>query len=349
MNSHYPSRKNLTVSHEFMEYKQVICIDTSVRDKKVYKNSGKFHIVLPNVYKNISSIRLSSFEFPNLFYTFSVAKENITFKIRLTSIGIWQTITITEGNYTSSQIANEIKTQLNLVFGGIFDTIADSITGKFTIFTTGVSPIFEMDFNNNNLFDSIYSEKGNESLGTYIGYEKIKYIGQSIYISEGIMDIVGDHAIFMKINDYGVVDNIIRKRNSVNKRELVILYPMPDPPPPPSYITIKEPFETVICDNNNLAKIIMYNNKNNAVFDNGANFITKTYHFLKPTDISKLNIEIVDYKGNTIDMKNMDYSFTLEVTSIYDDSNVDQKRLYDMKNTFDENYSSKHEYKKFNR
>ena len=46
------------------------------------------------------------------------------------------------------------------------------------------------------------------------------------------------------------------------------------------------------------------------------NLICKEYRFLQPVNISKLNIEIVDYLGNIVDFNGSDYSFTIEMKQI---------------------------------
>lgn len=97
--------------------------------------------------------------------------------------------------------------------------------------------------------------------------------------SETFLDITKDNYLFLKINDYGIIYN--------NKR-----------------------------DKNLLAKIILYDQQ--FVIDNGSNFLTKTYKFKQPVNISKLDIELINVYGNTIDMNNINYSITLECGENYD-------------------------------
>lgn len=67
-----------------------------------------------------------------------------------------------------------------------------------------------------------------------------------------------------------------------------------------------------------LAKIILNGNKTEQIFDNGSNYLTKSYIFKQPVDIRKFDIELLDPKGNIVDMNFMDYSFSLEIGIIYD-------------------------------
>ena len=67
-----------------------------------------------------------------------------------------------------------------------------------------------------------------------------------------------------------------------------------------------------------LAKIILNGNKTEQVFDNGSNYLTKSFIFKQPVDIKKFDIELLDPKGNIVNMNFMDYSFSLEIGIIYD-------------------------------
>ena len=56
----------------------IINIDSRFRNKQIYNNSGKFIYQLSEKIKNCKYIRLSSFEFPNLYFTFTEKKNNIS-------------------------------------------------------------------------------------------------------------------------------------------------------------------------------------------------------------------------------------------------------------------------------
>ena len=50
---------------------------------------------------------------------------------------------------------------------------------------------------------------------------------------------------------------------------------------------------------------------------------------LKNPNIKRLDIELVDYLGNTVDLNGVDWSFTLEFSTVYSLSNKDE---YEKKN-----------------
>ena len=67
-----------------------------------------------------------------------------------------------------------------------------------------------------------------------------------------------------------------------------------------------------------------YHKKHLGVIDNGANFLTKTYKFKQPVNLSKFDIELVNQFGKTVDMNYIDFSMTLEVGQIYDSGDYDK-------------------------
>jgi hypothetical protein len=261
----------------------LISIDSRFRDKSLFKNSGKFTYFSPNTYKSVISIKIVSIEFPNLFYTFTKIKQNISFYIATNTISPYK-IQIKEGNYTSSQIIDELNSKFSILKSASgLDIIAslDTVTGKTMIKSVG-SIFFSLNFTNSNL-------------GKHLGYNENIYENLNQYESEGIMDIVGDPYFYVNINDWG---------------DLV----------------------TQLGNRNILGKVILNKSKTVMVFDNQANFLAKTFTFVNPTTVNKLNIELLDINGITIDMVNLDYSLTLELKMVFDNSKIG---YYDsLKNNF---------------
>ena len=64
------------------------------------------------------------------------------------------------------------------------------------------------------------------------------------------------------------------------------------------------------------------NNKTN-------NFINKEYVFSQLKTINKLDIELIDYLGNNVDLNGVDFSFTL---SLRTQANIGQKQLFELQN-----------------
>ena len=57
-------------------------------------------------------------------------------------------------------------------------------------------------------------------------------------------------------------------------------------------------------------------------FDNGSNFIYKKREYFGPVDISRITIKLVNQKGNIVNLHKTDYSFSLQIRSLYNLTNT---------------------------
>ena len=255
----------------------LINVDSRFRNTDLYPNSGKFTLKLNQPIKDVLYIRLSSIEIPNLYYTFSKCKKNVSFIITIELVET--AIFICDGFYDSTQLLNRIQSELP---SGM--TITLNLINGITIITHTKS--FKINFGNNS---------SKKTLGQHLGFIKDEYTSvlneitnKYQIISESLLDAIGDHYIFLSVNDYGKIYNF--NKTSIDYNETL---------------------------DNYLGKIILSVNKGEKNFDNN-NFITKKYVFRQPTNINKLDIELIDPVGNIINTRYMNYSFTLEVGVIYD-------------------------------
>lgn len=257
----------------------LINIDSRFRNKTLYPNPGKFIYKLNEQIKNVSYIKVSSVEIPNLYFTFSEAKKSNSFLITVS--GTRHLIKIEDGFYNSSQLLTNIQEQMD-------NLIPEKPTIKLNLanglVTIECNTNFSIDFSN---------ETDYNSLGFYLGFREEQYIASSkvssgsivYYIkTEAQLNVIGDNYMFLKVNDYGKIYNF-------DKTEAAI-YTF-------------------------LAKIILNTGKTEQVFDN-ANFITKIFYFRQPINIEKFDIELLDPYCKIIDLVKMDFSFTLEIGVIYD-------------------------------
>lgn len=264
-------------------------IDTRFRDTVKYPNSGKFTYTLKEPLKNISYIRLSSIELPITFYTFSQTYNNVSFIIVLMN-NTTIPVTIKDGNYTSDNMINYIQ--------GLFNTINAEYSTNLRISWDNIN--YLVTISNSQPFTLICNNENSTyfSLGYRLGYRKtnLDYLAQNIpnygnpnvtvfsWVSDFFLNITKDEYIFLKVNDYGVIYNDIREKSL-------------------------------------LSKLIVYDSQ--FVIDNGSNFLTKMYKFRQPTNISRLDIELIFPFGQTVDMNHIDYSLTLEFGQIYDNQIID--------------------------
>jgi len=279
----------------------IINIDSRFRDKNRFPKCGSFLTTLSEKIKNCMYIRLSSIEFPNLYFTFTELKKNTSFNIILDTKNIVN-ISISDGFYDSTSLLDTLQKKFNKINSDEIQNfeISLELTTGFVTITNNKS--FNIDFSN---LPSRY-----DSLGYQLGYRKTTYASNAgnnsdpdtnFYIkSESQLNTIGDNYIFLKINDYGVLyhdfEEIKKEDSSGNIINL----------------------GKYQGDKNMLAKIILYQNKSNQIFDNGSNFLTKKYNFRQPVDITNLNIELYDPLGNVLDLLYFDYSITLEIGVIND-------------------------------
>lgn len=269
---------------------------------KVYypvSNPSDFIFQLPQVIKNVISVKITSISFPNIFYTFSKNRENITFRITEYPVGATATVTIKEGNYPDvSDLVTEIQTKLTAALTTASFTNAadykitfDAIKNKITIKNINISPTyFSLDFT-----PATIKEPFNNGLGYNLGFEHLTYpypasnstVNQApstSYEGETFPDLYGDSYIYLAINDY----NVIEHQNFNN-----------------TYFPV-------------FAKLMLpEKSKNKLVTDiDLTNLVQREYNFLQPVNISRLRITLYDAYGNVIDLKGANFSFTLELKEV---------------------------------
>jgi hypothetical protein len=154
-------------------------------------------------------------------------------------------------------------------------------------------PTFDIDFTTNTQ-TNINSNKSYPPIGFYLGYRMINgsYLLSSSYdpvnnIMElqatKIFNTTGNSYLFLRINDWGYYDLFNQK---------------------------------AFC------KILLTSGMGNKTLGYGhyilSDYYANTiYNFRQPTNIKRLDIEILDYLGNTVDLNGIDYSITLELCESY--------------------------------
>jgi hypothetical protein len=254
-------------------------------------------------FKNVDYITLASFEMMNNFNVFQEERFNISFNVTPALVGtvvsgltnLPKKVVINPGNYNYNDLINNLNKalfdmELNI---GYYDVKDDFIVDnglKFsvneytnTIILTNLTNSYSYNINfDNNKYDYV-------SLGYLLGFRQNNYniqinglTGDSIR-GEAQADPDGENYLFLKVNDYGSI-----------------------------YISPKLPSKV-------LAKIVLDATKQGFVFNNGQDLIYKTHKFRQPTDVKSLEIELVDYNGNRMNVNGIDFSFTLEFGIIYDE------------------------------
>jgi hypothetical protein len=116
------------------------------------------------------------------------------------------------------------------------------------------------------------------------------YINNLNYISEGILDLTGPKYLYLVVDDYN---------NNVNNN-------------------FYSAFNSSVLNKNILARISIQATAFDILEQNNLSMITTPREYFGPVNIQTLNIQLVDEFGKVVFLNNMDYSFCLTLTSIYD-------------------------------
>jgi hypothetical protein len=294
--------------------KKILNVDTRFRDNYTTNVATNCSILLPIEFKNIVNMQLMSIEIPNTFYTISEQYHNNYFSIRCGLEKI--TYIIPDGIYTNQDLVdflNNYAVNNNidpLVYQILYYmSFSVNINNNITIpgesgsgqFIIGISPdyigIQPPDFSVNFL-DNIdgtpdFNTPINLKLGWLLGFRSGVYSGNSVYISEGIIDLYGPKYGFLAVDDYN---------NNVNNG-------------------FYSAFTQSILNQNILSRISFPNQTSktfNIINHNNMNLITYPRQYFGPVDIHKLSIQLLDEYGRILNLNNMDFSFCLAFDMIYD-------------------------------
>ena len=161
--------------------------------------SSHFTFASHKLYRNIASVKMTSMEFSNSFYTFSTARGNTTFTITVS--GTPYTITIRDGNYkTPADMVTEISGVLTTASVPGVTFSYDAITHKFK-FTGSTGTIISFPTSNTNPY-------GN-GIGYNLGFINSSYtIGMiTMMESDQAPDLVQDTYVYLQINDWNLLEH----------------------------------------------------------------------------------------------------------------------------------------------
>jgi len=259
----------------------VLSIDSRFRTNLI-DNPSNFLFRLKTPIKNVASVRLSSLEIPNTWYAFSEIRGNTSFNVTIQSTGKIARVTIPEGNYSlDATLADSLQIQLRksllIAFPNyVFVVALDPISSLLSISSTIQ---FSMDFKS-----GIFSSRNdNWGLGYNLGF-RVKQTGFALkHTGISIPDIVDSNYVFVSLNsDWKVVEHNQPDRSNTAA----------------------------------FAKVIIDVPKNNIVYDNGSNTITKRYVLKQPTNITAFTVSVVDEYEQNVQLMGGSISLSLEITEV---------------------------------
>lgn len=290
--------------------------NTLYRDNFFNTISNNCSFTLPFTIKNVTAISLSGIQIPNVSNTFSNEAETNQLFIHEDTTGIEGIVILPPGNYTSLQYPAILESAINLQLLGStpnrFTVKIDPYTQRITIANstnTFTMNILTKEYNattrdryclynidrNTNVTDKDSKNNINPSdfaytMGYIIGYRQVLYSGLQSYTSESIYQETLQDYYYFELNDY--TDYQFKTTIGV--------------------------FPTSFLSNNIIAVLPITTPKYTTSFDNNANFIYKTRNYSAPINLKKISIKIIGPQGELVDLKQIDFSFCLQITSLYD-------------------------------
>jgi hypothetical protein len=295
--------------------KRLINVDSQFRSDCAQPITD-FQFRLEHTYKNVIRIKVASVEIPNTFYTFSTTRQNTTFRVQTNDINHITrllTVVIPDGNYTSSELMDKIQDQFDnfrKVTGIFLEISLDVNSGKVTIINQGLraAPVLPGEQPTNNANETIISFQTTTpssrhnclGIGYNLGFRQVRYVSAPNPIvppatlitysitGEAIIDTIEDHYLLLRVNDFHTLEH-------------------------------------KTCENylQEMAKIIVREDKNMVIYDDGSSCVSNEIIFPQPQNLSVLQLTLYDAYGQIIDLNGINWSLTLEITEVLN------TRLYD--------------------
>jgi hypothetical protein len=277
--------------------KKNLNIDSKFRDNYFTSLASNYNFNLPININNVLQMNLSAIELPTTYYVVSKQYGNNFFTIKVNNDST--VIDIPDGNYDQNTIMVAINNQLSLA-GSPFNDVVFII--NLTNGTTGSgqtlvgfadlsgNTILELDFQADRLGVSDKNIPLPLKFGWLLGFRNGIYVNNLNYVSEGVVDITGPRYLFLVVDDYN---------NSVNNN-------------------FYSAFNSSILNKNILARISLQSNTFSILQQNNLNLVTTPREYFGPVNIQTMNIQLLDEYGRVVDLNNMDFSFCITLTTVYD-------------------------------
>lgn len=286
----------------------IVNIDSRFR-KSYLEPPTDFLYSFAHPYKNVIKARVGSVEIPNGFYSFSKAKKNTMFRLDVSDYtGIMHNlvIEIPEGDYNPLGLVNTIQEKFDEIrdtYGIFFEINLNPLTRKVNIAFQGTAPppCPKYPTHNPQGFGITFAMVGMENrmydfgLGYYLGFNNHFYCVTSPYCieSESLINTSGDTYFFLAIDDFYTVEQ-------------------------------KTSDDYIQC----LAKILVKRNRDGIIYDDGYTVLSNDIVFPRPVDLKQVRVRLLDMYGFPIDLHNLNFSLSLEITEVMNVVMYDNYRNY---------------------
>ena len=277
--------------------KKNLNIDTKFRENYYTSSASNFNFSLPINFNDVLQMQLASIELPTTYYVVSKQYGNNFFSITVDA-NLPVVINIPDGNYTQSTIMDAINSQLLLAPAPYNDVnfvvnLTNGTGSGQTLVGFSVSPAptkLELNFQADRYGVSDRNTPLPLKLGWILGFRNGIYTGNINYVSEGVVDIKGPKYFFLVVDDYN---------NSVNNN-------------------FYSAFNSSILNKNILARISLQANTFSVLEQNNLSLVTTPREYFGPVNIQTMNVQLLDEYGRIVDLNNMDFSFCVTLTTVYD-------------------------------
>lgn len=294
---------------EITTMKKYINVNTKFRPfiKGTQEKNTDFIINLPNDIKNVLSMKLKSFNAPDVEYTFSVTETNNSFEI-ITNLSTI-TVSVVPGRYSSLDdklLLDQINSQLSS--SGVSMIYIPELQ-RYAFSGSNIRNIeINFDVNNNYIYNTF---------GWIMGFRKSYYSKDTKYLKNYPLknckknDGIVDGITVIGTNSYYLADCSICLPNT----SLYYMLYVDD------FLSNVEDgfYEGCFPSNNNTKNILAqvttryaYNNNTFYETDTDASF-ERVY--TGPVTLSKLHIKLFDDNNQIVDFNNCDYTFLLEIVT----------------------------------
>lgn len=188
-------------------------VDSSHRDLTSTSNED-MTITLDESLSRVKKVNVQSIEIPYSYYVLNVNNNVIDFN---DNAAAFQQVTIDPGNYTGTQFANEVQTQLNAVYAGF--------TVSYNLST------YKLDFSNATNFELLVSGTASEILGLTADSGVV-----TSFTCQGICDLSGPNFLIIRSD---TLTRPMRRKPLENKAQSNVFAKVPVVTGPGSVINVR--------------------------------------------------------------------------------------------------------------
>jgi hypothetical protein len=327
---------------------KVVCIDSIFRNAPDTTQAESFNMNLPDNLDRVISLSLTSINLPNTWFNVSDDPELNTFYIKTFNVQGMQSdtmhkVTVPAGNYTAIQMAST----LNNIFSNsnglrLIQVVINPITLK-TIFRAKISldqgqPFYAFDISAAQTSPNFYYEVHFQSvlvtadltdcdttatagfastldpysIGYILGFRKPDYVVPKLPGEDDIVSFLGNfvtHYCILQsegIFDTNVIDYVFLELDDFNNNFITN--------------TVVSRTQRDYIGNNILAQIPVYSAAQMhqaGQISPGNQHTFKTRNYFGPVKIDKIAVRLLDKRGNIVNLRGNNFSFTVDVVLQY--------------------------------